>query len=421
MGTCPTRHYPAPTRARSTTGVPEAALIAYNEALHSFPDGFTLNRKLERQCNAGVARWTREGGIDWAHAESLAFASILAEGTPIRMTGQDTERGTFSQRHLVLHDPNTGATFTPLQTLPDSARPRSPSTTARSRKAAVLGFEYGYSVHAPDALVLWEAQFGDFANWRPGHHRPVHRLRAGQVAANALAGAAAAARLRGPGAGTLQRADSSASCSWPPRATCASPTARLPRSTSTCCGARRSCCNDEPRPLVVMTPKSLLAPSAGGLAAWRTWPRAASSRSSTTPHVPTSSATPLTRVVLCSGKVYVDLAGSPAREATPEVAVVRVEELYPFPAEALRAVFAATHRWHELVWLQEEPRNMGAWSYIAPRLRELRAGTPAQLYRAARAGQPGRGFADAHAAEQARIVAAAFSGTRALQLHGSGG
>ena len=150
------------TGAAVVTAVPAERLLELNEQLLGVPEGFTVNPKLAKQLERRRDA-IREGGIDWGQAEALAFASLLGEGIPIRLSGQDTERGTFSHRHAVLHDPVTGETYTPLQHLP-SAAARSRSTTRRSRSTPPVAFEYGYSVAAPDALVLWEAQFGDFIN-----------------------------------------------------------------------------------------------------------------------------------------------------------------------------------------------------------------------------------------------------------------
>ena len=152
--------------AEIDTGVAADDLRTYDAAIHALPEGVQLNPKLRRQWERRAVVLGESGGeekIDWAHAETLAFASILAEGTPIRLTGQDSERGTFSQRHLVLHDGTTGQRWVPLQTLPEAKASFAVYNSPLSENAAV-GFEYGYTVHAPEALVLWEAQFGDFVN-----------------------------------------------------------------------------------------------------------------------------------------------------------------------------------------------------------------------------------------------------------------
>ncbi len=157
-------------------------------------------KQLERRRDA-----IDEGGIDWGHAEALAFASLLVEGIPIRLTGQDTERGTFSHRHAVLHDVNTGETFTPMQHLDDATASFEIYNSPLSEYACV-GFEYGYSAAAPEALVLWEAQFGDFVERRADHHRPVHLRRPVEVGRDVAADAAPAARLRGQRPGAFERA-----------------------------------------------------------------------------------------------------------------------------------------------------------------------------------------------------------------------
>ena len=153
----------SPALASVATAATQDALLAYSEALLARPDGFTPNAKLERLLARRREAIAKPGGIDWGFAETLAFAAILADGTPIRLAGQDSERGTFSQRHDVLHDAKTGAAYIPLQAIPQ-ARASFAIYNSPLSEASALGFEYGYSVHAPDTLVLWEAQFGDFAN-----------------------------------------------------------------------------------------------------------------------------------------------------------------------------------------------------------------------------------------------------------------
>jgi len=402
QGTIPTRPI--------ETGVAEAMLKRFNDLLHTFPGDFTLNPKLSRQLQRRRAALEREGGIDWAHAESLAFASILSEGTPIRLAGQDAERGTFAQRHLVLHDPETGKTFTALQSLPDAstfAVYNSPLS-----EMAVLGFEYGYSVYAPETLVLWEAQFGDFAN-------------SAQVIIDQFIAAAEA----------KWRQSSSLVLLLPHGYEGQGPehsSARLERFLQLAAGRNMRVANcttsaqyfhllrrqaltlmTDPRPLVVMTPKSLLRhPQAGSslddLALGRFEPvlddREARSR-----------ADAITRVVLCSGKVYVDVVAHEAYANAENVAVVRVEELHPFPVEELRGVLEGYNNLSEVVWLQEEPKNMGAWFYTAPRIRELLDTIrPANSVPLTYVGRPERaspaeGSSDDHAEEQSRIVSEAVS------------
>ncbi|HUG17071.1 MAG TPA: 2-oxoglutarate dehydrogenase E1 component [Thermomicrobiales bacterium] len=394
------------------TGFPKPRLIAANDSLHTFPDTFTLNPKLLRQLQRRRDALDREGGIDWALAESLAFASIVLEGTPVRLSGQDAERGTFAQRHLALHDPENGQRHVPLQALPDSASfaiYNSPLS-----EAAVLGFEYGYSVHAPDTLVLWEAQFGDFAN-------------SAQVIVDQFIVAAEA----------KWRQSSSLVMLLPHGYEGQGPehsSARLERFLQLCAGRNMRVANcttsaqyfhllrrqaatllTDPRPLIVMTPKSLLR-----------HPKAGSSLDDLAQgHFQTAiddaaargRADEVGRVVLCSGKVYVDLITSDAFEQARDIALVRVEELHPFPSERVAEIISGYPGASEIVWLQEEPKNMGAWSHVAPRIQEvIGAGMTVRYIGRPERASPAEGSADVHAIEQSRIVAAAFSGARALQL-----
>ena len=162
-------------RRRSRPRSPPSACSALNEELLRVPEGFTVHPKLVKQLERRREAVGPDGGIDWAQAEALAFASLLTEGTPVRLTGQDAERGTFSQRHLVLHDAKTGQRVSPIQNLPGALAPMELHNSPLS-EIACLGFEYGYSMEAPETLVLWEAQFGDFVNSAQVDHRPVHRL-----------------------------------------------------------------------------------------------------------------------------------------------------------------------------------------------------------------------------------------------------
>jgi 2-oxoglutarate dehydrogenase E1 component len=405
----------AVSHAPADTGVPRGLLLAAHESLHSFPEGFTLNPKLERQLQRRRGALERVGGIDWAHAESLAFASILMEGTPIRLTGQDVERGTFSQRHLVLHDPISGARYSALQALPDAAS--FAVFNSPLSEAAVLGFEYGYSVYAPETLVLWEAQFGDFANsaqvlidqfivaadakWRQASSL-VMLLPHGYEGQGPEHSSARLERFLQLSAGHNLRV---ANC------TTAANYFHLLRRQAALLAT-------DPCPLAIMTPKSLLRhPQAGS-----SLDDLVQGQFQTVIDDPAASGRrdAVSRVVLCSGKVYVDLvtsefAGSDAAEG---VALVRIEELHPFPADALRAALAHYPGLREVVWLQEEPKNMGAWSYVAPRIQELVGlEMPLRYIGRPERASPAEGSADVHAVEQARIVEAAFTGAPALHLN----
>ncbi|HEU4631857.1 MAG TPA: thiamine pyrophosphate-dependent enzyme, partial [Gemmatimonadaceae bacterium] len=418
---------PAPV-ARDTA-VPAAELTRLNELLLTWPSDFTphprLARQLERRRDAlqagggagaspngasangaaanaagdGAATAALGGPIDWGHAETLAYATLLTDGTSVRLTGQDAERGTFSHRHAVLHDVNTGGTFTPLAVLPGANGAfeiyNSPLT-----ETAVLAFEYGYSVAAPDTLVIWEAQFGDFAN--------VAQMVVDQfiVADRAKWGQDSGLVMllphgyegQGPehSSARLERylqsaAEGNLSVAYP---TTAAQIFHL---------LRRQAKRTVRRPLVVMSPKSLLRLKEAG---------------ATLADLTDGAFQPViddvgvahrrdgvTRVVLCSGKLFYDIV---RERGDAPVAVVRVEELYPWPAEALQRVLAGYPNLAEVMWAQEEPRNMGAWTFVAPRLAELLGAVPRYVGRPDRAS-PAEGHLGAHQAEQARIVAEALA------------
>jgi len=403
----------SPRTTTYRTAVPEALLRAINDWLPQRPSGFTPNTKLERILGRRKEGLDRPGGIDWGHAETLAYGSILADGTPIRLTGQDTERGTFVQRHLVLSDAATGEKYSPLATLAEAHASFAIYNSPLS-EAAPIGFEYGYSVHAPEALLLWEAQFGDFAN-------------TGQVLIDQfIAGARAKWRQdpslvlllphgyegQGPdhSSGRIERylqlaAEDNLRIANPTTAAQYFHLLRLQAATL----------HDARRPLVVMTPKSLLR-----------HPRAGSSLADLTDGswqpLLTEDATrgreAVTRLIFCSGKVAVDLAGSPAREDADWAAVARLEQLYPFPTDEVAALLETYPQLREVVWLQEEPKNMGAWSYAALRFSKLlkERGLPLRYIGRQPRASTAEGSADVHTQEQARIVEAAFATSRPAMI-----
>jgi len=401
---------PAPARAvrpqRIETGVPAGLLRELNEALLRLPEDFTLHPRLVRPMERRRAALD-DGTIDWAHAETLAFASLLAEGVPVRLTGQDTERGTFSQRHLVLHDVRTGRRYVPLAALPQ-ARASFAVYNSPLSENAVLGFEYGYSVQAPRALVLWEAQFGDFAN-------------AAQVIIDQFIVAGKAKWRQTPALVLLlphgyEGQGPEHSSARPERflQLAAEENLRIVNCTTAAqyfhvLRRQARLLESDPRPLVILTPKSLLRHP---LAAARLDELATGSFQ---PVLDDPAAVDrrndITRLLLCSGKIYVDLVSSEQRATATDTAIVRLEELYPFPAEELAQVLARYPALREAIWVQEEPKNMGAWSYVAPLLRDLLPPALELRYigRPSRAA-PAEGSAEAHAVEQARIVREALSG-----------
>ncbi|MEN9939127.1 MAG: hypothetical protein RLZZ387_5706 [Chloroflexota bacterium] len=392
---------------RTATAVPAERLRELNEALMQRPEGFVVNPRLERTLDRRRTALDTEGGIDWGHAEALAFASLLAEGVPIRLSGQDSERGTFSHRHAVLRDANTGARHCSLQALPQAKASFAVYNSPLS-EAGVLGFEFGYSAHAPNVLVLWEAQFGDFANGAQviiDQFIVSSRKKWGQTP-NLVMLLPHGYEGQGPehSSARLERflqlaADDNirvANC------TTAAQYFHLLRRQALLLSA-------DPRPLVIMTPKSLLRhPRAGSSLADLAEGRFQRVIDDTGAR---GRAHEVTRMVLCSGKVYIDLLAAPGADDASGVAVVRVEELYSFPADELRQVIAGYPNLREVVWLQEEPQNMGAWHYMERRLRGLLSPSLELSYvgRAVSAS-PSEGSLALHNHEQARIIQEALHG-----------
>ncbi len=388
---------PAPVLAEVDTSVGQEQLVALNDQLLTWPAGFSVNPKLARQLERRRTALGEAGAIEWAHAEALAFASLLVEGTPIRLTGQDTERGTFSQRHLVLHDVETGGTFTPIQTLPGALAPMELYNSPLSELAAI-GFEYGYATAAQEALVIWEGQFGDFVNGA--------QVMIDQFVSSSLTKWGITSRLtlllphgyegQGPehSSARLERFLQVAAEGNIRVINCTTPAQYFHL-------LRRQARWEVRRPLVVMTPKSLLRkPEAGSSLAELTdgqFRQVLDDKD----YVDGASASAL---VLCSGKVYYDILAE-AKERSERPPIVRVEQLYPFPEQRLREMLSRYPSLREVVWAQEEPRNMGAWSYMESRLRALLPDGVGLRY----AGRPERaspaeGYPAAHATEQQRIV-----------------
>jgi len=400
---------PASTGAEAgpiETAVPAERLVEYNEALLHWPEGFTPNARLAKLLERRRQVMGPEGGIDWGHAETLAFASLLAEGTPVRLTGQDVGRGTFSHRHQVLHDARTDAEHTPLAALP-AARASFEIHNSPLSEMAVVGFEYGYSVADPQVLVLWEAQFGDFVN---GAQVIIDQFLA---ASRAKWGQTSGLVLLLPHGYEGQGPEHSSARLERFLQLAAEDNLRVVNCTTSAqyfhlLRRQAALLSRDPRPLVVMSPKSLLRHP---LAASRLEELAGGRFRPVLPDETLAGREgEVTRLLLCSGKVYVDLVAGGAREAARDVALVRVEELYPFPAEEITAVVGGLPALRELVWVQEEPRNMGAWSFVEPRLRALAGERPVHYAGRPERASPAEGSLDRHSAEQARIVEAAWTG-----------
>ncbi|MGH3041674.1 MAG: multifunctional oxoglutarate decarboxylase/oxoglutarate dehydrogenase thiamine pyrophosphate-binding subunit/dihydrolipoyllysine-residue succinyltransferase subunit, partial [Gaiellaceae bacterium] len=357
--------------AQIDTAVPAERLCELNDRLLEVPEGFTVHPKLVKSLERRRDALGEEGGIDWAQAEGLAFASLLEDGTPVRLTGQDTERGTFSHRHLVLNDYETGEKHAPIQHLPGARAPFQVHNSPLSEMAA-LGFEYGYSVEAPRALVLWEAQFGDFVNSA--------QVIVDQFIVSGLSKWGQSSRLtlllphgyegNGPehSSARLERFMQLA----------AQENVRIVNPSTAAQYfhvLRRQALHPKGRPLVLLTPKGLLrlkqATSRrddlanGGFKALLDDPR-----------LDSDAKREAGRLILCSGKVYYDILGHEASGESEGVAVARLEQLYPFPVAAYDELLSRYPSLTEVVWTQEEPQNMGAWRAIRHRLEE---GLPAEV------------------------------------------
>jgi 2-oxoglutarate dehydrogenase E1 component len=385
--------------AEPETAIPEDRLVELNRQLLAVPDGFTVHPKLKTQLERRLET-IGSGGIDWAQAEGLALGSLVCEGVPVRLTGQDTERGTFAHRHLVLHDVNTGDRWTPIQNLPDATASFEVYNSPLSEVGA-LGFEYGYAVACPHGLVIWEAQFGDFVN--------AAQVVVDQFIVSALSKWGQTSRLtlllphgyegNGPehSSARLERFLQLA----------AQENVRIVNCTTAAQFfhlLRRQARHEKARPLIVLSPKSLLrlkqaTSHVGELAEGRF--RAIMDD----PALDQDARMATERLVLCTGKVYYDIVGHDARDESERVAVARLEQLYPFPVAAYDELLSRYPNVSEVLWTQEEPQNMGAWRAIRHRLEE---GLPAEVElrycgRPWRAS-PSEGYPTAHLVEQDRIV-----------------
>jgi 2-oxoglutarate dehydrogenase E1 component len=392
-----------PARPEPETAVAPATLTELNEQLLVTPPGFTVHPKLKKQLERRIEAFGAAGGIEWAHAEALAFASLLIEGTPVRLTGQDTARGTFSQRHLELHDPKTGDRYTPISHLPLAKAPIELHNSPLSEYGC-LGFEYGYAIAAPEALVLWEAQFGDFANGA--------EIIIDQFIFSGLAkwGQTSRLTLLLPHGYEGQGPEHSSARLERFLALGAEGNIRVANPTTPAQYfhlLRRQARHTELRPLVIMTPKSLLRLPA---ATSHVDELVSGSFQAVMDDPAPPDRSQVTRLILCSGKVYYDLMAAPRRAAAHHVAIARVELLYPVPVEAIRALLTNYPKLREVTWVQEEPRNMGARKFVQPRLREIAPEGVAvtEASRPERAS-PAEGYPGAHQVEQARIVAEALA------------
>ena len=382
------------------TGIPVDVIKAITESTSSIPEGFHANPKIERQLAARPKTIESGVGIDWAFAEMLSFGSLMLEGTPVRLSGQDSRRGTFSQRHAVLVDMTNGNPHEPLNALPGKKAELSVYDSLLS-EAAVLGFDYGYSLDEPRMLILWEAQFGDFCN-------------GAQVIIDQFI--ASAQSKWGRSSGLVMLLPHGYEGQGPEHSS-----ARLERFLQLCAEdniqvvypttpaqyfhvLRRQVHRNFRKPLIVMTPKSLLrSKNAVSSVADLT-----DGRFEDVIDDPIASPDRVKRVVVCSGKVYYNLiAQREAANKTREVAIIRLEQLYPWPVDALKAALGRYRSAREWVWCQEESQNMGGWSFVAPRLREL-SGQDFQYVGRDASASPATGSHTVHDREQDELVKAAI-------------
>jgi 2-oxoglutarate dehydrogenase E1 component len=389
------------------TGVPKETLARIGRVLTTVPAGFRLNPKMVQQLTRR-ARMT-EGALplDWGTAEALAFGSLLLEGTGVRVSGQDSSRGTFSQRHVIFHDALSGEMWTPLSELDPKQGPFAACDSPLS-EMGVLGFEYGYSVESPKTLVLWEAQFGDFAN-------------GAQVIVDQFVSSAEDKWRECSRLGMLLPHGSEGQ--GPEHSS-----ARIERYLQLCADGNMQVCNvttpaqyfhllrrqmrqGAAKPLVLFTPKSLLrlpaaaspleALTSGGFRASLDDPEISDGA---------AASASVRRVIFCSGKVYYDLRAEREKRREARIALVRVEQLYPFPAAALARTLGRFPSAPELVWVQEEPRNMGAFAFVEPLFaEEVAPGRALRYVGRVASASPATGNASVHKKEMEAFLAEALT------------
>jgi 2-oxoglutarate dehydrogenase E1 component len=398
---------PAGAAGRVSTGVPLDRLREINDALLTRPQGFTFHRKLERGLERRKIALANPGerSIDWATAEQLALATILADGIPIRMTGEDVERGTFSHRHAVFHDANTGKQLIALQEFPQSRAAFEIHNSPLSENATV-GFEFGYNVQEPRRLVIWEAQYGDFIN---GAQVMLDQF---VTSGRAKWGLTPSLVFLLPHGYEGQGPEHSSARPERFLEAAADINLRLVNCTTAAqyfhlLRRQAALLERDPLPLFVLTPKSLLRHPA--VASTPQELEQGRFLSVIDDEDARSRGGAIKRVVLCSGKVYVDLISSERRAASSHIAICRVEQLYPFPNIALKEVLGRYPSVRDVVWLQEEPENMGAWAFVRPLLEELIGNRcPLRYIGRARSASPSEGSAAWHHLNQKALVEQAF-------------
>lgn len=388
------------------TGVARETLAAIADKISLVPDGFNINPKMVGQLARRAKMGDGEVAMDWGFAEALSFGSLVVEGHPVRVSGQDSGRGTFSQRHASMYDTMTGTRWTPLSELGSDSNPAARFYVFDSSLSeyGVLGFEYGYSVVAADQLVAWEAQFGDFSNGAQividqyissSEDKWQQRCRLVMLLPHGYEG-------QGPehSSARLERylqlcAENNMQVCYP---TTPAQYFHL---------LRRQVKQDIVRPLILMTPKSLLR-----------LPAASSTMDDLVSggfdpvidDIRVSDRNAVKRIAICSGKVFYDLDAARESGADGSVAVIRLEQFYPFPGQALAAIFASYPNAKEIVWVQEEPQNMGGWAFVEPRLRSiLPAGATLSYVGRSASASPATGSYAIHNLEQTKLVSEALT------------
>jgi 2-oxoglutarate dehydrogenase E1 component len=396
----PPPHSPRTTADSSVnTAVDPEVIKRIGNAFVAVPDGFTVHPKLQTLLERRSAMST-EGGTDWAFGELLAFGSLLLEGRPVRLAGQDSRRGTFVQRHSVLVDKSTGREWSPLANL-DPEQGRFWVYDSLLSEYAALGFEYGYSVERSDVLVLWEAQFGDFAD---GAQTILDEFIS---SSEQKWGQLSSVVMLLPHGYEGQGPDHSSARIERYLQLCAERNMTVAQPTTPANHfhlLRWQAYNEARRPLVVFTPKSMLRLKAAssGVEEFTTG-TFAKVFAETEPLEPSG----VTRVLLCSGKVYYDLLAERAKRQDGSTAIVRVEQLYPLPADEIAAAIAP-YGDAELVWVQEEPANQGPWQFIAVNLPHALGARPLLLASRPASASPATGSHKKHDAEQRALIDQAF-------------
>ncbi|MCC6498896.1 MAG: 2-oxoglutarate dehydrogenase E1 component [Anaerolineales bacterium] len=392
---------------QAQTAIPHARLKDLNRSLLQFPDGFHLNPKLVKSIEKRKTLFdSAQSKIDWAAAEELAFASILEDGIAIRLTGQDSIRGTFSQRHAAFYDVENGAPHTPLQTFPQ-AKASFEVLNSPLSEAGAIGFEIGYSLAAPQRLVIWEAQYGDFVNNAQGV------LDEFLLSARAKWGLTPSLVLLLPHGNEGQGPDHSSARIERFLGLAAETNVRIAYPSTAAqyfhlLRRQALILETDPLPLIVFTPKGLLRHplSASPLEELTSgkWSRVLDD-----PDLP-GEKSDVRNIILCSGRIYVDLATSPLRRDNKDDALVRVEQLYPFPEKQLKELLGEYPNVERIIWVQEEPFNMGAWNYLRPLLREL-TGDRLPLHYVGRpeSSSPSEGSSTLYRINQQSLIEQAFA------------